>query len=332
MNKTVAFYAPFDKRIKNDGFLEDFDDLKRYANIHKNLTKLGYEVHSLDIFKKKKIIPSVCVFLDIPPININKLIDKRTKSIALLREPKLISKENFDIKRQNEFDLILTWKKSLIDLKKFLPYPSTRFESFVQLNAEEISSKKLCVLINSNASSKSVGELYSLRRAIINWFDFNYPEDFDLWGYGWNMINLKIFNKTLCRVKSPLKYIPPSYQGIALDKLVTLSKYKFSICFENTCLEHDYISEKIFDAFRSNNIPVYYGAPNIEELIPRECYIDYRDFKSEDDLYNFIKYMPNEKYLAYLEAIKNYLNSTRVQEYSLSNWEKVIKDAIFRLI
>tara|TARA_B100000795_G_scaffold179192_1_gene135629 strand:+ start:1935 stop:2933 length:999 start_codon:yes stop_codon:yes gene_type:complete len=332
MNKTVAFYAPFDKRIKNDGFLEDFDDLKRYANIHKNLTKLGYEVHSLDIFKKKKTIPSVCVFLDIPPININKLIDKRTKTIALLREPKLISKENFDIKRQNEFDLILTWKKSLIDRKKFLPYPSTRFESFVQLNAEKISSKKLCVLINSNASSKSVGELYSLRRVIINWFDFNYPEDFDLWGYGWNMINLNIFNKTLCRVKSPLKYIPPSYQGIALDKLVTLSKYKFSICFENTCLENDYISEKIFDAFRSNNIPIYYGAPNIEELIPRECFIDYRDFKSEDDLYNFIKYMPNERYLAYLEAIKNYLNSTRAQEYSLSNWEKVIKDAIFRLV
>ncbi len=264
MTNKIAFYAPFDKRIKNDGFLEDFDDLKRYANVHKDLTQLGYEVHSLDVFKKKKTTPTICVFLDIPPININRLIKKKTKAIAILREPKLVSKENFDKKRHNEFDLILTWKKSLIDHKKYLPYPSTRCESFsqLQIKSQDILDRKLCVLINSNISSKSEGELYSLRKRIINWFDSYNPEDFDLWGYGWNKVNIIIFNKRLCRLNRPLKYVPSSYQGVALDKFNTLSKYKFSICFENNNLENYYVSEKIFDAFRSNNVPIYYGAPN----------------------------------------------------------------------
>ena len=44
MTNKIALYAPFDKRIKNDGFLEDFDDLKRYAKISTDLTKLGFEV------------------------------------------------------------------------------------------------------------------------------------------------------------------------------------------------------------------------------------------------------------------------------------------------
>jgi alpha(1,3/1,4) fucosyltransferase len=333
MNKTVAFYAPFDKRIKNDGFLKEFDDLKRYAKISTELTKLGFEVHSLDVFKKQKTMPSVCVFLDIPPININKLVDKTTKSIAILREPELISRENFDKKRHKEFDLILTWKKSLIDHKKYLTYPSTRIESFSQINLKntDILDRKLCVLINSDISSKSDGELYSFRKRIVNWFSSCYPEDFDLWGYGWDKYKLIIFKRTLFHFKKPLTFIPSSYQGATSDKFDTLSKYKFSICFENTNLQDDYISEKIFDAFLSQNVPIYYGAPNVTECIPKECFIDYRDFKTHDELYDFIKYMSSEKYLEYLDAIKDFLSGFKVQEYSLSNWEKVVKDSILKL-
>ena len=40
-----------------------------------------------------------------------------------------------------------------------------------------------------------------------------------------------------------------SYKGETPNKIETLSKYKFSICFENTSSEPDYISEKIFDCF-----------------------------------------------------------------------------------
>jgi len=226
MSKKIAFYAPFDKRIKSDGFLKDFDDLKRYARISKDLTKLGFEAHSLDVFKKQKTIPSVCVFLDIPSININRLLDKTTKSIAILRESESIQRENFDKKRHKEFDLILTWKKSLVDNKKYLPYPSTRFASFAQLQVKNTIDRKLCVLINSNLSSKFDGELYSLRRRIISWFDLYHPIDFDLWGYGWDKYKLIIFKKTLFQFKKPLKFVPATYQGAASDKFDTLSKYK----------------------------------------------------------------------------------------------------------
>ena len=51
MTNKIALYAPFDKRIKNDGFLEDFDDLKRYAKISTDLTKLGFEVEKFECNK-----------------------------------------------------------------------------------------------------------------------------------------------------------------------------------------------------------------------------------------------------------------------------------------
>ena len=57
----------------------------------------------------------------------------------------------------------------------------------------------------------------------------------------------------------------------------TLSKYKFSICFENS-ITAGYISEKIFDCFYAGTIPIYYGDPNVKESIDPDSFIDFRKF------------------------------------------------------
>ncbi len=39
----------------------------------------------------------------------------------------------------------------------------------------------------------------------------------------------------------------------------------------------DYVTEKLYDAFVAGCVPVYYGAPNIEDLLPDpDSIIDYR--------------------------------------------------------
>ena len=41
-----------------------------------------------------------------------------------------------------------------------------------------------------------------------------------------------------------------------------------------------YITEKILDCLESGIVPIYAGAPNIDRIIPNDCFIDYIDDKS----------------------------------------------------
>lgn len=327
----IAFYCQYDKRVNDDHFLLNYPITNEYVRLTHELREDGYEVHTLDIYKKQNIHPDICIFLDIPTVNIDKFIDKNmTQSIVLLREPELVNKLNYDKKRHSEFDYILTWKSDLLDSKKYFFFPSTKFIRNAKIDVENIFVRKLCVLINSNLTSKAEGELYSQRLKIIKWFEENHNEDFDLFGYGWDEYRLKIKSKTIFKSKllAPKRL---SYKGIIDDKLVTMSKYKFAICFENTNNFSDYISEKIFDCFLARTVPIYWGAPNIETLIPKSCFIDFREFRSYIDLFDYINNITALEYTKYLKSIDDFLNSEKSYVYTLENWIAVLKKTIYKL-
>jgi hypothetical protein len=63
-------------------------------------------------------------------------------------------------------------------------------------------------------------------------------------------------------------------------KLETISGYKFTLAFENS-IATDYVSEKLFDPLIAGSVPVYLGAPNIENFAPSEhCFINVKDFEN----------------------------------------------------
>jgi hypothetical protein len=86
-----------------------------------------------------------------------------------------------------------------------------------------------------------------------------------------------------------------------------MSYYKFSIIFENSIGPNGYISEKIWDAFASGTIPVYLGPQNIQKLVPENCFIDYRKFKSNESMYSYIKNMSSQEISKYQENIQLFL-------------------------
>lgn len=328
MKPTVAFYTHNDTRITNDFFLIHHPKDNPYVLLAESLILEGYEVHTLDIFKKSLKEPDICVFLDIPPNNIHAIINKDcTKAIVLLREADMVCKRNYDIKRHLEFDVILTWKRNLIDQKKYFLLPSTKFDINRKIEVADFLFRKLCVLINSNLQSNVKGELYSERRRVIEWFEKNQMDSFDLFGYGWDTNSLTLFNKKIFKTKLLSKKLK-TYKGIAFDKLLVLSKYKFSICFENTNNINYYITEKIFDSFLAGTVPVYWGTPNISDLIPPKCFVDYRNFNSLSDLYNFMKNISDKDYLEYIKNINEYLTSYEANEYSLNNWIESVKSIV----
>ena len=315
----IGLYSDFDKRFLNDKFLfSDSDDF--YSRIFKDLIRSGFFLHTLDVFKKHKTIPNVCLFFDMPKRNLNKIVNiKKTKSILLIRENLGIRKINFDLKKHKSFDRILTWDKSLVDNKKYFFIPSGTSSNKKSKKIYEYEKKKLCTLINANKFSKANGELYSKRLEIIKWFEKNRPESFDLYGYGWDEFYLILFSKTIFRAKK-LFNKRSSYKGTVKDKLSTLKKYKFAICFENNSIDKGNITEKILDCFQAKVVPIYYGAPDIQEYIPESCYIDFRRFKNMESIYEYISCLPKNKYQKYLENIEAFLESKNF--YNLFTYEK----------
>lgn len=58
------------------------------------------------------------------------------------------------------------------------------------------------------------------------------------------------------------------------SKIDGLEKYRFSIAIENSSTP-TYITEKFLDCIIAGSVPLYYGAPDIEEYFPKESYIPF---------------------------------------------------------
>ncbi len=79
-------------------------------------------------------------------------------------------------------------------------------------------------------------------------------------------------------------------------RIKTLSHYRFSLAFENS-ISQDYVTEKLFEPFLAGSIPVYLGAPNVEEYAPGDnAYINVNDFSSVKELAQFMKSVDDSHY------------------------------------
>ncbi|KAG0210742.1 4-alpha-L-fucosyltransferase [Mortierella sp. GBA30] len=104
----------------------------------------------------------------------------------------------------------------------------------------------------------------------------------------------------------PLEFQEPNKPGkswVAI-KHETLAHYPFIFAPENSnCI--GYITEKIYDALFVGAIPVYMGAPDIADYVPEGSYINVADFKSYDDLVEYIKTVDRAPFYEWKEIVKN---------------------------
>jgi len=76
----------------------------------------------------------------------------------------------------------------------------------------------------------------------------------------------------------------------AKEKLTLAKEYLFTIAIENS-LEYDYVTEKLWQPLAAGSIPIYLGAPNIDDWLPcynYSCIINLREFPSIRDAAKFI--------------------------------------------
>ena len=82
--------------------------------------------------------------------------------------------------------------------------------------------------------------------------------------------------------------LPEADRGRA-TKLATIARYKFCLSLENT-LEIDYVTEKFFDPLLAGTVPVYRGAPNVDQFAPgKRSFIDASDFSGAAELAIYLK-------------------------------------------
>jgi hypothetical protein len=150
----------------------------------------------------------------------------------------------------------------------------------------------------------------------IRWFEQHAPNEFDLYGIGWDVPAARagILERLKTKIRNPLYRLSgmkafPSYRGKVKSKFDTLTKYRFLICYENVAECPGYITEKIFDAFFAGCVPVYWGAPNVAEYIPKDCFIDRREFPDHEALYRHLADMTEAEFRKHQISIKLFLNS-----------------------
>jgi len=214
-------------------------------------------------------------------------------------EPPAIDPMQYTRRVWKQFDAILTWNTYLTESSNAftfeagayfdLPYCSDYGIAPTEVQPEPAMREKAICQVCGDKYSLSEEEIYSERRKIARWFDAHAKTRMD------------VFGKPAMAT--------PNYRGVAENKAETFSRYRYALCFENTyhpLWTRGYLTEKILDCMASSTIPVYYGCSNIEELVPSDCFIDYRRFSSLEELDAFLQSMTDEEYLGYAERMSKF--------------------------
>lgn len=338
----IAFNQNYGKVYLQDGMFEpekcklSNNLLEPNIRLRAKIESNGDELHTLDVYNSQKI--DVIIFQDMPlsiltisslsdlvvytlkrilknkcfsdPLmNAIKMIEKR-KIILLITEPPVVNKKSYNLKYYKYFGKIVSYYDLPSNKYSFLKYYIPIYVPNVLIN-KPINARKMITMICSNKKSKHPLELYSERRKVIKYFESK-RNIFDLYGFGW--ANEGYLN----------------YRGTVDNKHEALSNYKFCVCFENVSNIRDNITEKIFDCFFSGCVPIYYGASNVQDLIPDDTYIDYRQFKSIEEMYNFIRTLSDEDIKKYIDAARIYLSSEQfMKTFYYENYVNVLLTAIY---
>ncbi len=212
---------------------------------------------------------------------------------------------------EKNFKKIFTYFKSKTNGKNiiYLPIP---YDYPTPLNTNYFQKTVLLAQVATYYTKRPKYCIYHLRNEIVQWMLETHPTDIIFCGNYWDGLKRKLSSQTQ-------KHFDTQYQGYCADKFSTISKAKFALAFENATFP-DYVTEKIFDVMTAGTVPIYAGAPNITNYVPKECFIDYNNFKSPKELYQFISKMPKEEYFSYINCINKFLEKP---EKHANHWKNV---------
>ena len=259
----------------------------------------------------------------------------RPRYLIALENPN-INKLNADAAYCQHFDLVFAWDKRLFQLANvvpiLIPHPMV-YESFPGLEDRPIFS----CLINANKAFKEVlsTDLYMERLNTIRWYERNAPKQFGLYGLGWEksvpaFTALGRLGRLGSRLRTRLFGLAPfpSYRGAVSDKAEVLRKARFSYCYENSRDLPNYITEKIFDSLVHGCVPIYWGADNVLDYIPADCFIDRRKYRNTSAVHEYLTTITAEEYAAFQTNIVRFLQGEMAKLFSSAHFARQVVDQL----
>ncbi len=147
-------------------------------------------------------------------------------------------------------------------------------------------------------------DLYSRRMEIVKALADKY--DFFLMGRNWEVARTRVRSIRNLKFANP----PTSFP----NKLDVLKTFRFTLAFEN-CIFPGYVTEKIFDAMLGGSVPIYLGAPDIEDFVPSGCFIDFRQYKGVQEMWEDVSSWSKQEWESTVNRIKDFIYSEQYDVY-----------------
>jgi len=77
-------------------------------------------------------------------------------------------------------------------------------------------------------------------------------------------------------------------------------------------------------------VPIYLGSSRITDYIPKETFIDARNFKSLSDMHKWISSMDETTWLTYIHAIEAWHKSNKSAFFTKERYVKMVTDEVFK--
>jgi alpha(1,3/1,4) fucosyltransferase len=307
----IAIVPNEDYLLENKVFIDNEESTGTFQFAHHfkmHLEESKYKVRTIDLFHNINEVDYV-VFFKLDFFYLNKCLSNQTKTrlIYFAWEPEIISKENSKkslFRLLDYFDYIYTWHSDL-------QYTDSRFKKLVyaqkldynlsKISQVEFSKKIILSQISSNKTSIHKDELYSLRAKINRRACDYFGSSFRYYGFGWKS--------------------EPCYGGEVQNKIQIFKNSRFAVCIENSSYR-GYITEKIWDIFKSNIVPICYGNFSFDASIPSNCYIDMSLFSNLNDLFKYIESMSLDDYNLILDNINTFINSRQSDVFRIEYFMK----------
>lgn len=263
-------------------------------------------------------------------------LDKFKKRILFQGEPPMVMPEvfpNFDSLFKIYDKVFFTFKVDNPKCRHFYLYQThneifpeywdnsnRKFLTIINTNKSPRGLKKILLAVSSRNGLRYLGykELLSERLKVIDFF--SRTNEIDLYGVDWDkrpFFPYWFYKKSIQKV----------YKGSVKSKFQKLSEYNFTIAFENSSMP-SYVTDKLFDCFYTGTVPIYLGAPDIEEHVPKNCFIDMRDFKNYGELRKFLKSLTKSEIETYKQNARKFLESEKYKPFTKEYFAELFVEAV----
>ena len=96
--------------------------------------------------------------------------------------------------------------------------------------------------------------------------------------------------------------------------------------------ESSFITEKIFNAIYAGCVPIYFGAINVIQDIPPECFINLREFDNWSQLCIFLINFSVDDYEKFLISRDKFLKSNKYKSFTSKSFSRILTSTISKEI